>query len=235
MKKAFTKIILGISRFFMHPSIRYTRGHNCMRMILNYNNTENNFRKGLRFLKMNRVKGDYAEFGVFNGSSFITAYHLAQLERQKNMKFYAFDSFEGLPKPERKDINSDSDWKKGDFSCSLENFKRNLKRGGVNMNKVVCIKGEYKKSLKKQHNPRKLAFILIDCDYYSSAKDVLNYIKQYLQRGTIVLFDDWYAFKASKEQGEQKAFNEFLKKNKNISFVDFSAYGCQKMFICLKD
>ena len=72
---------------------------------------------------------------------------------------------------------------------------------------------------------------MIDCDYYSSARDVLNYIKPYLQKGTIIIFDDWYAFKGDKNHGEQKAFNEFLNKNKDIYFIDFPTHGCQKMFI----
>lgn len=231
-KKAFIKIFFKIEGLFLHPSIRYTRAYRHIKDILSYIDTENNLQKGLRFLMVNNIKGDYAEFGVFKGSTFITSYHLAQLEKQKDMKFYAFDSFEGLPKPEKTD--TDFIWKEGDYCCSLKDFKKNLKKGGVNMNKVICIKGKFKESLKKQHNYRKLSFIFIDCDYYSSAKEVLNYIKPYLQEGTLILFDDWYCFKASKEQGEQRAFNEFLKENKNFSFVNIPVDGLQKMFICSK-
>ena len=61
---------------------------------------------------------------------------------------------------------------------------------------------------------------------------IFEYINPFLQEGTVILFDDWYCHNASSEKGEQKAFGEFLKKNKHISFIDLPAERRKKRFIC---
>ena len=237
----FRRIVFKVEDILKCPFVRYSRIRNHIVDVFSYSETEKNLRQGFRFFRINGLEkdnvaymeeGDYAEFGVFRGASFIASYHLAQLEKQEGMKFYAFDTFSGLPKPRSTDTNFT--WEENDFSCSLEEFKKNLKKKGVDMNKVICIKGKYEDTLKYQHNPRKLSFIHIDCDYYSSSKDVFNYIGKYLQEGTIILFDDWYCFKGSREKGVQKAFNEFLEENKNIIFADFPTQGLKKMVVCLE-
>lgn len=74
--------------------------------------------------------------------------------------------------------------------------------------------------MSKSYGIKKLAFVHIDCDYYSSTKEVLNYIEPYLQEGTVILFDDYYCFKGNEQYGEQRAFNEFKKANPKLSFID---------------
>ena len=41
--------------------------------------------------------GDYYEFGLFRGFTFLTAYQTAESLGISNMQFHGFDSFEGLP------------------------------------------------------------------------------------------------------------------------------------------
>lgn len=41
--------------------------------------------------------GDYLEFGVYRGRALMAAYFAAQRASLTDMRFYAFDSFEGLP------------------------------------------------------------------------------------------------------------------------------------------
>ena len=59
--------------------------------------------KGLEAWKV--PEGDYLEFGVFEGMSFKHACHLSKRFNHKNMHFYAFDSFQGLPKPTLEEEN----------------------------------------------------------------------------------------------------------------------------------
>jgi len=67
--------------------------------------------------------GDYLEFGVYNGSSLGSAYLTAKKMAQGSMKFYGFDSFEGLPKgtDEEHDI-----LQKGFYCCPFEKTKECL-------------------------------------------------------------------------------------------------------------
>jgi hypothetical protein len=55
--------------------------------------------------------------------------------------------------------------------------------------------------------------VVIDCDLYVSTVPVLRFIKDRLQPGTVVLFDDWNGWSFSDEMGERRAFHEFLAEN----------------------
>jgi macrocin-O-methyltransferase TylF-like protien len=47
-----------------------------------------------------KIKGDLLEFGVYRGTSFISAFKQAQEHRLTHMRFFAYDSFAGLPNDE---------------------------------------------------------------------------------------------------------------------------------------
>ena len=105
-------------------------------------------RTSVQFAVFNQVEGDYLEFGVFNGSTFVQAYqeftdsrhslqyfqtahdHKPYQYLSSPIKFYAFDSFEGLPAPTGKDANeyTPEHWQQGAVSCSLEDFKKQLNK-----------------------------------------------------------------------------------------------------------
>lgn len=54
-------------------------------------------RNSMTYVHGCEVEGDYLEFGVFWRNTFLAAYHNAQRFGLKDMRFYGFDSFEGLP------------------------------------------------------------------------------------------------------------------------------------------
>ena len=167
----------------------------------------------MSFIELSKIEGDYLEFGSFGGNSLALAYHCIK-RRRLPMKFYAFDSFEGLPEVGGKD--KDSGWVKGQFSCSLKDFKQNLRKKKVNLNEVTIIPGWYDKTLTKETKRnlpiKKAAVILVDCDLYESAVPVLEFIKEYIQDGTIIIFDDWFCIKGHPDKGERRAFREWLDK-----------------------
>ncbi len=169
-----------------------------------------------------QIEGDYLEFGVFQGNSFILAARLAQKYGMNKMRYFAFDSFEGLPEGEGQCFH------RGDYCCSEQGFMHMVGKAGVRLHKVVLVKGWYDKSLtvgtKKRYQLDRAAVIHVDCDLYSSTKIVLPFIEDLLQKGTILIFDDWYAFHNQadiKEFGEQKAFNEWPLRNAFEDFYDF--------------
>lgn len=55
------------------------------------------------FTTYNEVEGDYLEFGVYEGQTFIEAWETARRYENGQMRFHAFDSFEGLPDISAKD------------------------------------------------------------------------------------------------------------------------------------
>ncbi len=59
---------------------------------------------------------------------------------------------------------------------------------------------------------------MIDCDLYDSTISVLDFIKDYLQDGTIIIFDEYYF------GSEKKAFEEWLEKNPDVSATQYHKY-----------
>ena len=61
---------------------------------------------------------------------------------------------------------------------------------------------------------------------------MLKFITPLLQNGTVIIFDDWFTYKGMKNKGQQKAVDEWLKSNINISLLEHARYGkSQKSFI----
>lgn len=213
--------------------LRWSKFIYWIRNLMLYSVAEENLRRIMGFIDYGKIEGDYAEFGVYQGHSFVSAYKFAEFFGIKGMNFWAFDSFEGLP--EIKGIDKEGIWKKGEYSCSLENFTKFLKQNKVDLNRVFTIRGFFSDTLKKKHKIKKLAVAYIDCDLYESTKEVLKFIESYLQEGTLILFDDWNAFKGRSDRGEQKAFYEFQKSCKKFKFIEYYNSGYNRTFLTLKN
>lgn len=171
--------------------------------------------------------GDYYEFGVFNGYSI---YHAQQLMKKKNrtgMRFWGFDSFAGLPEIEEKDKGGV--FYKGQYSYPKEDAIKNIVTHKGDMNSISLIEGFFSDSLTpsliSKQKMKKIAVAYIDCDLYSSTKDVLAFIRPLLMKDSLIIFDDWNSFLGeSKDKGEQLAFAEFREKNPNIHFASEFTY-----------
>lgn len=82
--------------------------------------------KSFANLMNNKISGNYAEFGVFNGATTLEAIAASRVFGLDDLQFYIFDSFEGLPELDTKD--TEEIFFKGQFSSSLDNFVKNLKK-----------------------------------------------------------------------------------------------------------
>jgi len=140
---------------------------------------------------------------------------------------FGFDSFVGMPE------NAEGGgFGLGRFKVTYKRVINNLLNQGAFSHREHLIKGFFSDSLtptllvELQSFPA--AVILIDSDLYESAVSVLNFSKSLLQVGTIVIFDDWGAFTA--DAGEQKAWREFLERNKDIKVAEISECQNRKMF-----
>lgn len=180
-------------------------------------------------VRQTRLGGDYLEFGVYQGTSFILAANSAARNGLEDMRFFAFDSFAGLPESEGKVFSN------GQFASSEDTFTTMITKAGVPIERVVKVKGFYNESLtrevKEKYALRRAAVVHIDCDLYSSTRDVLGFIASLVQPGTIVIFDDWSSFRDEQNPedfGEAKAFNEWQLRDR---FDDFYESAKAKAFI----
>lgn len=146
----------------------------------------------------------WLEFGVASGKT------INYISKFTNDKIYGFDSFEGLPEK----------WREGyDKAC----FSTNGILPKVNDN-VVLIKGLFDEVLEEflEVQNKKISFIHIDCDLYSSTKYILNTCKKYIDKDCIIVFDELVNYKGyDSDNGELKAFYEFI--NENV--VDYEWIG----------
>lgn len=179
----------------------------------------------MNFVKSTNVAGDYLEFGVFKGSTFVEAYQMAKGKKLDSMKFFALDSFEGLPEVKGIDVGQ---FQKGEYSASLELFMSNLKQSGVDFNRVEIVPGWFNETLnaetKKKLGMKFAAVVWIDCDLYESTVRVLDFVTDLLVDGTIIVFDDWFFFKGNPNRGEQRAFREWLAKHPEIKASEYHKY-----------
>jgi len=193
----------------------------------------------MEFVKECQVEGDYLEFGLYAGRGFSSAYHFAKFYGLKNMKFYGFDSFEGLPEIRGKDKNDFIHYHKGEYVYGLKKFIKKMKKEGLDFNsgRVTLIPGWYNKTLTKTTKDKlsikKAAVVLVDCDLYESTVPVLDFITDYIQDGTILIFDDWFAFRGDPDKGEQRAFKEWLRKNPKFKAIEYYRHQWGMSFIMM--
>lgn len=205
--------------------LRYGKLMIRVRQLINLTEREQMLEWAFAFTKPMKEQ-NYMEFGVYKGNLLALAYHLAESRGQK-MGFYAFDSFEGLPK--LKDIDMTGEFKDGQYSCSLEDFNKNLKSQGVDLIKINTIKGWFDNSLKDKRIKKSLkdvkaSVIYIDSDIYESAKLCFEWITEHIQDGTVIIFDDWFCFNGRADKGEQRAFNEWLTVNPRFIATEFHKF-----------
>ena len=173
--------------------------------------------------------GSYLEFGVFTGSSFNFAMKvnmkIDNLFGNSNCDFYGFDSFKGFGNIEINDehprFNDET------FSVNEEKILKNIKKNAKGQ-KFKIIKGFFQDTLKKNpenYDIKKPRVIMIDCDLKSATLLALNFSKDILQKGTIILFDDYIFYKGDQSKGEYAALEEFKKQNPQIKFREAFEYG----------
>jgi len=185
-----------------------------------------------------KIDGDYLEFGIYKGKSFIEAYKYAEKYGAKNMRFYAFDSFEGLPPVKGKDA-SYNHFFEGQYSFSKENFIKILRKNNIDLKRVEIVRGFFGNlltgDLKNSLAIKRAAIVWIDCDIYESTVPVLEFITDFISTGTVIVFDDWFSFGADPYAGEMRAAREWLERNKNIKLEYYRDFGTSgRIFIVQK-
>src|SRR5215510_10639280 len=179
------------------------------------------------------IDGYYFEFGCHKARTMRLAWDA--FHSLYDWTYVAFDSFEGLPEMDPSD--SMPIWKKGDLKTTETDFIRTVLKHGMPRKKLKTVKGFYDESLtpelREQLLPEKAAVVYIDCDLYSSTTSALNFAKDFLQRGTILVFDDWFCFHGDPNKGERRAFHEFCRRNPEMKFEDYIHTNEAKAFIYL--
>ncbi|MBX4212077.1 TylF/MycF family methyltransferase [Candidatus Pacearchaeota archaeon] len=177
-------------------------------------------KKFLFYKEIEGVKGDYLEFGVYEGTSLKGAATYWRKIGKTPMKFYGFDSFEGM-KPEKGDEHPF--YTSFDFSTKFSVIRNRFKE----FPEVKLVKGFFQETLKKgakAHGISKAAIVMMDCDLYSSSKEAFNFLKPIIGKGTVLILDDYFNYAGDKKKGVRAAFEEFTKTQK-ITYEEITRYG----------
>jgi len=205
--------------------------------------------KAAKLIASEKIAGDYLEFGVYTGRSFVSAFHAIRrafdeqstfniwntqqdvVERRqlwRAMRFVAFDSFQGLPAPKRLDEQS-RDFVQGKFASSRHQFEGNISGGGVPLERTIVVAGWFADTLTeatiRTHNLRHAAIVHIDSDLYESAKLALNFVAPLLVDGSVIIFDEWYAFRGNPCLGEQLAWREWCAVHPEWTATEYQKEG----------
>jgi len=174
------------------------------------------------------VDGDYLEFGVFTGSSFCHAIRCYnnnyKWEEGLITKFYGFDSFQGFGTLSHKDQHPF--YNDLNFSVDSASVKHRINKVGSN-NHVKLIEGFFSATLNipaSEYGIVKSRIIFIDSDTYESAAYALQFSWPSIQCGTLIILDDFFAYRGSSEHGVAMAFNEFTDHRK-IKVRQLYTYG----------
>ncbi|HBS48501.1 TPA: hypothetical protein DEO28_01205 [Candidatus Dependentiae bacterium] len=144
--------------------------------------------------------GIFAEFGVGAGKS---ANFIAQ--RIGNKILYGFDWYKGLPE----------DWRAPNFVKGTFAIKQDVSIPPFPLEKnIELVIGRFKETLPIFATSKNAPFLFIhiDCDLYSSTKEIFDNIKNHVIPGTIIVFDEYFNYDGWQEH-EFKAFQEFIKEN----------------------
>lgn len=175
-----------------------------------------------RFHNINRPSvGYYLEFGSHEANTMRMAWDT--FHHLFDYTYVAFDSFQGLPAIEA--IDEQEIWQEGKLETSERDFLTRCLRYGMPRDKLVTVAGFYDETLIDETAARFLptpaAVVYIDCDLYQSTVPVLAFVRPFLQRGTVIVFDDWFCFHGDPDRGEQRAWREFCEQNPELRFAEF--------------
>ena len=181
--------------------------------------------EALNYVKVSKLPKVFFEFGCHSGRTFSSAVIASkELGIFDECEFFAFDSFEGLPETTK----DDGIFKKGTFSTGVNEFKSAVKKqADFSIKDKNIIIGFYSNSLTEdlQSKLPSVGVVHIDVDLYSSAIEVLRFIRPLLVSGSVLIFDDFYCFPAGSDQGENKALNEFLIENEQLKILEWKSYS----------
>jgi O-methyltransferase len=173
---------------------------------------------------VNKISGDYVEFGSWGCNTLQRAYHACQ-QFGWNRHFWAFDSFQGLPPSGDPRDQHPALAPGGVGQGGVDAFYAMCDGFDVPRDAYTAIEGFYEDTLPPlgtTGEPRDIAIVYIDCNLYSSTISAFEFLGSRLKPGMIVGFDDYYLYGAEAGvSGEREALDEFLRAHPEWHFHRF--------------
>lgn len=162
------------------------------------------------FLATGHLDGDVAECGcAAGGLSFLLAAMMK--DEPSERKLHMFDSFEGLPKPDR-------DYDRFYTASSFKADRRQIERAvaQADLRDIVEIHpGWFEDTLPRFAERAQLSFVHLDGDLYHSTQTALRHLYPQVVENGCVVFDDFF----DGSRGVLRAATEHLTRTQEVVFV----------------
>ena len=149
------------------------------------------------------------EFGVFTGRS------IGVIAEAVGATVHGFDSFRGLPE----------DWIDGEAAGSYDS-QGQLPEVPETVELHVGLFDETLPPFLREHS-EPASFVHLDCDLYASTRSVLDILNRRLIPGTILVFDEYFAYSGWRDH-EFRAFQEYIERSgKPYEYLAFGVFTRQ--------
>ena len=150
------------------------------------------------------TEGAVVEFGCYIGTTSLFIRRLLD-SAGKDREFHIYDSFEGLPPKSSHDASTTGeDFIAGELAVSKKQFLREFQKAHL---QPPAVHKSWFADLGAQDVPKKIALAFLDGDFYSSIHDSLKLVVPRMQKGGVIVVDD-YGREAL--PGAAKAVHEFF-------------------------
>jgi hypothetical protein len=173
-----------------------------------------------KYIIKNKIDGSFVECGVWRGGSMMASMLMLKKLNLKNIKFYLFDTYDGMSEPSifdtdylkntgRNLLKSNIKDKNNKIWCysPLDEVKKNIFKIKYPINNIHFIKGKVEETL-PFYAPKKIALLRLDTDWYKSTKHELECLFPRLAKGGVLIVDDYGYWKGSKKAVDEYFFNK---------------------------
>lgn len=218
---------------------------------LNRNDRRGAFNRAWGFVFTNQIVGDYYEFGVYRGDGLVASYRayqslLAWLDGQTRsaeawrrevaaeyrsrhpLRFIGLDTFAGMPNNNEQNPT----FKAGTFVGSESEVATLCSASGLVPPQLELVPGLFADTAQRVHGMRPAAIVNVDGDLYESAVDALAAATPLIQQGTVLLCDDYNAFRARRDAGERRALAEWSDRSGIVAEPWFAYQFAGQAFLC---
>lgn len=179
--------------------------------------------ESLEHIRINNINGDLVECGVWKGGNILGMMEYCHFHKM-NKHIWLYDTFSGMTEPSSNDTDlfnnpANAILESVKCYCSLDDVKKNLSLSGYSLNNISYIVGNIIDTLKQPSNlPQKISLLRLDTDWYDSTLVELQVLFPILEKGGILMIDDYGHW-----QGCKKATDEYFQnENKHFTPIDYT-------------
>lgn len=172
--------------------------------------------EAVKYVNKYNIEGAIVECGVWRGGSMMAVAKTLKSLNDTSRQLYLYDTYEGMTEPTAVDENVLTGSAKKILSkenkstsrvwaySALETVQQGMNSTGYPADNIHYIQGKVEDTI-PGNVPEKIALLRLDTDWYESTKHELIHLFPRLQKGGVLIIDDYGFWK-----GSRKATDEYI-------------------------